>query len=45
MDSFTLHMATPGRARTEMLPGNDPTWILQLRPLQARRSKVIQHLD
>lgn len=47
MDSFTLHMATPGRTRTrtETLPGNEPTWILQLRPLQARRSKVIRHLD
>lgn len=47
MDSFTLHMATPGRTRTrtERLPGNEPPWIPQLRPLQARRSKVIQHLD
>lgn len=47
MDSFTLHMATPGltRTRTETLPRDEPTWILQLTPLQAQRSKVIQHLD
>lgn len=47
MDSFTLHMATPGltRTRTETLPRHEPTWILQLTPLQAQRSKVIQHLD
>lgn len=47
MDSFTLHMATPGRTRTrtETLLEIEPTQILQLWPLQARRSKVIQHLD